>query len=267
MKLLVQSDDYGITVAQAVGCIDGIRNGLIRNTGLFVNMPWSSQCVEWIYPYLDQIAFGIDLNSSTGNSLLGYEQVPSLCHEDGSFLTSRENRALDNEENNYDHIIYDDLRCEFEAQIRRFTELTGRLPDYLHPHAYMTETTKKVISDLAEKYQRPFSIRFVEEKYKEKYAKTTWVKMGEPSVQIQSDLKSFLLNDEAGFLKKDFGYLVTHCGYVDGTIMRISSFNLVRMKDLEALTSSEVRQWADDNQIELVNFRELVKENEDQGIN
>lgn len=265
MKLLVQSDDYGITKAQACGALEGIRNGIIRNTGLFVNMPWSSECVEWIYPYLEQIAFGIDLNSSTGKSLLRHELIPSLTHKDGSFLTSRENRALDTEANNYDHIIYDELYAEFDAQIQKFVELCGRLPDYLHPHAYMTETTKRVISALADKYHRPFSMRYIEEKYGETYARMNWVKLGEPSVQIQSDLKSYLLNDEAGFLKKDFGYLVTHCGYADETIMELSSFNLVRMKDLEALCSDDVKRWINDNDIELVNFRELVSD-ENTGI-
>ena len=33
MKLLVQSDDYGITPGAAAGIVYGIRNGIIRNTG------------------------------------------------------------------------------------------------------------------------------------------------------------------------------------------------------------------------------------------
>ncbi len=36
---------------------------------------------------LGQIAFGIDLNASTGPSLLGYDKVPGLCHEDGKTYT------------------------------------------------------------------------------------------------------------------------------------------------------------------------------------
>lgn len=268
MKLLVQSDDYGITRAQAQGTVYGIRNGIIRNTGLFVNMPWSSECVEWIYPYIDKIAFGIDLNSSTGYSVLPHVQIPSLTHADGSFLTSRENRILDTEANNYDHIVYEELYAEFDAQIRKFIALTGKLPAYLHPHAYITKTTEKVISDLSEKYCRPFSLRFMKEKYNESYARMNWVKMGEPSIQINSDLKSYILNDNAGFLKKDVGYLVTHCGYVDDEIMKISSFNLVRMKDLEALCDDEVKQWIRINMIDLVTFNDLIREqnDEDQGI-
>ncbi|MBR4161990.1 MAG: ChbG/HpnK family deacetylase, partial [Solobacterium sp.] len=104
MKLLVQSDDYGITRAVSLGCIHGIKNGVVRNTGMFANMPWIEECVEWIKPYLDQIAFGIDLNASTGPSILGHEKLPTLTHEDGMFLGSKENRALDTDENDHDHL-------------------------------------------------------------------------------------------------------------------------------------------------------------------
>ena len=269
MKLLVQSDDYGITKAQACGAIDGIRNGIIRNTGLFVNMPWSEECVEMIYPYLEKIAFGIDLNASTGTSLLSHDQMPGLTHEDGTFLTSRENRMLDTEENGYDHLNYDELYAEFDAQMKRFVSITGRLPDYIHPHAYMTPTTGLVISDIAKKYGRPYSMEFMKEYYHEEFAKMSWVRKGDPSIQDRSDLKSYLINDEAGFLKKDVGYLVTHCGYVDSLIMKLSSFNMVRMRDLEALTCDGIKEWVDSNQIELVTFNDLrkeIEENENSGI-
>lgn len=260
MKLLVQSDDYGITPAQAAGCIYGIQHGIIRNTGMFTNMAWSEECVRQIYPYLDQIALGIDLNASTGSSILSHKQIPSLTHEDGSFLTSMENRALDNEENDFDHMNYDELYAEFDAQVQKFVNLLGRLPDYIHGHAYQTKTTNAAISAIAEKYDRPYCLKFMEEKYGEKYAKMSWVKMGEPSVQDKSDLKNYLLNDEAGFLNKEVGYLVTHCGYVDSEIMKLSSFNMVRMRDLEALTCDEVLNWVKENSIELVTFKELFKE-------
>ena len=86
MKLLVQSDDYGISKAQAHGCIEGIRNGLIRNTGFFTNMPWAEECAEWIRLYLNQIAFGIDLNITTGKSVLPHPQIPTITIEDNSFI-------------------------------------------------------------------------------------------------------------------------------------------------------------------------------------
>ncbi len=160
MKLLVQSDDYGITMGTAYGAVQAITEGIVRNTGLFANMPHAEKCVRLIEPYLDQIAFGIDLNAVNGPSLCGHQSVPSLCHEDGTFLSIKENRALDNDENNNDHIIYSELYMEFAAQIERFAELCGRLPDYVHGHAYMSPKTIQVIRDLAGKYKIPYSMDF-----------------------------------------------------------------------------------------------------------
>ena len=39
IQLLVQSDDYGITPGVSAGIREGIQNGIIRNTGIFINMP------------------------------------------------------------------------------------------------------------------------------------------------------------------------------------------------------------------------------------
>ena len=48
IQLLVQSDDYGITSGVSAGIREGVKNGIIRNTGLFVNMPASYQAAQEI---------------------------------------------------------------------------------------------------------------------------------------------------------------------------------------------------------------------------
>ena len=45
MKLLTQSDDYGFTRGVTCGILDAIENGVVLNTGLFVNMPESEHAV------------------------------------------------------------------------------------------------------------------------------------------------------------------------------------------------------------------------------
>lgn len=65
--------------------------------------------IEWIRPYLSQCDLGIDLNASTGWSIFNHSQISSLNYEDGSFLTSRENRALDTNENGMNHVNYEEL--------------------------------------------------------------------------------------------------------------------------------------------------------------
>lgn len=259
MKFIVQADDYGMTRAVACGIIHGIKNGIVRNTGLFANMPWANECVEMIRPYLDQIAFGIDLNASTGPSLLGHDRLPNLTHEDGMFLSSKENRALDNEENDFDHVDEQEVYAEFDAQIQRFIELVGKKPDYIHGHAYGTKTTMKVISMLAKKYDVicTFDFNNFDGIYN---APMSWYQWGgSPEKQLTQDLKGFILSNTKEFLSHDYVYLVTHCGYCDALLFDYSSFNTCRIKDLEALTSQEIKQWIVENDITLCNIKELKK--------
>lgn len=260
MKLIVQSDDYGMTPAVADGIIYGIENGIVRNTGLFSNMPWAAECVEKIRPYLDRIAFGVDLNASTGSSLLGYEKVPNLCHKDGSFLTSKENRAADETAPDHDHVDHDQLYAEFDAQVQKYIELVGKKPDYVHAHAYGTATTERVRREMAEKYDVPYT-HDAAMKLMGKQGAMGWYRYGEgPEGQLKEDLISYLLEDRGGLLDGEYGYLVTHCGYADARLFTLSSFNLCRVKDLEALTSPEVKEWVKKNQIELITFRDVPKE-------
>ncbi len=259
MKFVVQSDDYGITRASAQGCLHAIRNGIIRNTGLFSNMPWCEEVVEWIRPYLNDIAFGIDLNASTGPSVLPHAQVPTLTHENGMFLGSRENRALDTDENNHDHLAdhYDELYAEFDAQIQKFVKVVGKLPDYIHNHAYGTKTTERVTRDLVKKYGLPDSTTLMEKTGTKVADSMGWYVMGGPEAQLTEDLKTYLLENRGHFLEKDIAYLVTHCGYCDAELFQLSSFNTCRVKDVEAVTSEEVRQWVKDNNIELITFNDI----------
>ena len=259
MKLLIQSDDYGITPAVADGIIYGITHGVIKNTGLFSNMSWAKECVEKIRPYLDDIALGIDLNASTGSSLLGYDKVPNLCHPDGSFLTSKENRAADVDAPNHDHVDHDQVFAEFDAQVQEFIELVGKKPDYIHAHAYGTATTEKVRNEIAEKYDRPYTEAFANA-HCGGYGKMGWYQIGSPEKQLTEDLIDFIINDKAEYLTREYGHLVTHCGFADAPLFELSSFNLCRVKDLEALTSPQVKQWIKENNVELITFKDIPKE-------
>ena len=48
MKLIFQADDYGFTRAVTYGIIDSIDLGVVRNTGLFVNMPSAEFAISFM---------------------------------------------------------------------------------------------------------------------------------------------------------------------------------------------------------------------------
>lgn len=259
MKLLVQSDDFGITPAVSLGIIEAIRNGIVRNTGLFANMSWAEECVEMLRPYLDEIAFGIDLNVSAGRPVLLPEEVPELVQESGEFLTSAMNRALDTEENNHDHVNYDQVYKEFDAQVQRFLSIVGKLPDYIHGHAYGTATTVRAMKAIAEKYDRPFSTDILFGS-NVKGCTMEWYRFGNRMEdQFNDDIKQCILEDRNGFLNVEIGSLVSHCGYVDMKLFALSSYTIYRIKDLEAMTSPEVKDWVKKNNVELITYNDLWK--------
>ena len=61
MKLLVQGDDFGFTRGVTLGIVDSIDRGILRNTGLFANMPAAEFAVSFMKDR-PHVCFGIDFN-------------------------------------------------------------------------------------------------------------------------------------------------------------------------------------------------------------
>ncbi|MBR4163280.1 MAG: ChbG/HpnK family deacetylase, partial [Solobacterium sp.] len=194
-------------------------------------------------------------------SILGHEKLPTLTHEDGMFLGSKENRALDTDENDHDHLAEhrDELYAEFKAQIERYIELVGHKPDYIHNHAYGTKTTDEVTRTLAKEYGVLCSVAFMD-RPEVKQGGMGWYVWGGPEAQLNEDPISYITQDKGEILNQEYGYIISHCGYADADLFKLTSFSTCRVKDLEAMTSEEVKNWVKENNIELASFKDLPKE-------
>lgn len=84
-----------------------------------------------------------------------------------------------------------------------------------------------------------------------------YLKPATPENQLKSSLKTYILMHSEELLKKDYSLIVGHMGFVDHNLMKLSSYNLYRISDLEAVTSPEIVKWVEDNQIELISYRNL----------
>lgn len=260
MKLLIQADDYAMSPGGAQGILHGIRHGVIRNTGAFVNMPWSEECLQWILPLQDEIALGLDMNISTGRPVSEPAGIPTLVRADGYFYSSRESRVLDMEKDDHEHAAKEDLQREFEAQLQRFFQLTGRWPDYLHGHAYISARVLQVQQELAEQYGIPYTSSV--------WKKIAGVNLAEYRIgwykkpatlenQRDSLLEDYILAHSTELLTKEYAVIAGHMGYVDRDLMDLSSYTLYRANDLAAVVSPRIHQWIQDNRVELVTYRDL----------
>ena len=107
MKIIVQSDDLGITEAVSCGIEKGIRDGVVTCTGLFSNMPAAEFALRLVKPY-SHVCLGQDINLVAGRPCADPGRIPSLVQEDGSFKTSGMHRAIDAEDGSQDHVVYEE---------------------------------------------------------------------------------------------------------------------------------------------------------------
>lgn len=130
MKLLVQASDFGFTRASAYGVIDSIELGLVRNVGLFTNMPVSQWAVDMIQSR-PQVCLGMDFNLTSGPCVSNPHDVFHLVDESGNFIRSpvrvKDPRFM-TRSGREAMFPYEECRIEMEVQHRRFVELTGRKP-------------------------------------------------------------------------------------------------------------------------------------------
>lgn len=263
IKLLVQSDDYGITSGVSAGIREGIKNGIIRNTGLFVNMPSSYQAVQDIKNM--EVCLGIDINYVCGKPVTDPKLISHLVDENGEFykstvicekykMVSTENLITTFEEEPYP---YDEIYLETENQVKKFIELVGRLPEYIHPHSLLTPNTHKAAKAVAQKYGIYHSMDMM---FDIPYLPITFkgTKGNSLQEQIDTDIVNCLLKKDFPALKDNqIYYYIGHCGYVDYELFKESTLTLRRIKDLEAMLNKEVIDYLKTHDIQLITYKDL----------
>lgn len=258
MRLVIQSDDYGITEAVSLGILKGIRDGLVTSTGLFANMPFAGEAARMIREF-PQVCLGEDINLVSGRPCADPGTIPSLVRPDGSFKTSGMHRQEDARDGGQGHVLYEDCLKEIKAQVQRFMELTGRKPEYLHGHSYTSLEIRRAMEEVADQYNIRVVHRLAEQ------GKLTKLKSGwnKKPFSLEDQLKADPLSYIRGMEElpaEGTGLLITHCGYVDAGLFDVSTYTLIRTRDLAAVTSSELKEWVREHGIELISYRDLGEE-------
>jgi predicted glycoside hydrolase/deacetylase ChbG (UPF0249 family) len=162
---------------------------------------------------------------------------------------------------NGDHLVLEEAVVEVEAQIRKFIEWYGRLPEYLAGHSYYTPTLLKAHDIVAQKYgilqyRNAIELNGV---YSPNPAQPWIPRPYTFEAQVKADPLDWILSGKLGLLDHEISMITMHCGYVDAEIFYWSTMNFVRQKDLGALISPEFKRWVKDNNVELISFNDLRK--------
>ncbi len=268
MKLLTQGDDFGYTKAVTLGIIDAIDNGVLRNTGIFTNMPAAVLAAEYIRNN-DKACFGIDFNIVSGPSVCDPKDIPSLVDEEGQFIRSGvrvKDERFKTKEGRIAMFPYEEVYAEIRAQYDRFIELTGKKPGYLHGHSLPHENYNKAIQQISEEEGIPYS-GDIREKYGFKSIHEVMMgpsfdpanvkKVFDPTDQLAKDPLGNVLKYADHLLSGEYATVGGHPGFVDEELMQLSTLSLERMKDHAMMVSPVFKKWIEDNGVELITYYDL----------
>lgn len=257
MKLIINGDDFGITHACNLAIIDCFQNGSLSSTSMMTNMPWAAEAAK-LWEENPELSVGIHLSLTAGKPLTN---VPSLVKEDGTF-----NKAILKDPDLADP---KEMEQELEAQIAKFVELTGKLPDHINSHhgIEMIPQGERLLEKLSRKYDLPiraFLNKPRDHTYNVEYVVPYWPM---PENFFTRDQNAPLALEEAlsgitpEMLQSDeYFELAGHPGYVDKDLIEISSLQQGRAYDAANFSSQALRDWMKENQVELISYKDLPKQ-------
>ncbi len=257
MKLLAQSDDYGFTRGVTCGILDAIENGIVRNTGLFVNMPESEHAASFISKY-PEVCFGIDFNIVSGDPVAPAELLPALTDAEGHFIRSTVKMA-DPRFGKEELWPYEQVLIELRAQLERFVQIAGQPPEYLHGHSISRASPAyiRAIRTLAEESGIPYSMDC------HKKVNMFWAANGYNTkpftveAQLKTDALAYVRQHLDEALSHEYVMLGGHVGFVDADLFKYTTYSVIRCKDHEIFTSDYVKNWIREHDVQLITYRDL----------
>jgi chitin disaccharide deacetylase len=233
MKLIINSDDFGLTPGVNLGIIDAHRRGVLTSTTTMMNMPGTEMAPQLAKENPD-LGIGLHLVLTAGRPLV--EGHKTIVDEQGNFLKNAvliKKTDLDIEE------VYQ----EYVAQMEKFIRLFGRKPTHIdgHHHTHAYPHTKEATLRLAKAYDIDYvrslkEIPFIVDFYGDR---------------ITVDHFKSILDVN---LDKAIAELMVHVGFIDVELMQLSSYNYARVKELETLISAEAKAYIQDKGITLTHF-------------
>lgn len=246
-QLVVRADDLGYSEGISLGILAAHRDGIVTCTSVMVNMPYAKEAIEKAKEY-PTLSLGLHVNVTNGYALAPKEEIFELIDEKGKFISStirrqqlKEGIPLFSEQQAY---------IEAKAQVEKFIELTGHLPDYIDVHVLEV----KPLVDAICRVQKEYGIKH------SPYSDENFIKVFEQCMNQYAFYQEGYKDMIDYFEKQQFIFhepvslLVCHPGFLDAYAYKTTSMLKDRVLDYTLVTDPKVKEWLQNQQIELVNF-------------
>lgn len=235
-KIIINSDDFGISEAYNLGVIQAFLHGGISSTTLIINADYTDQAIS-LANENPKLGLGLHLTLTSFKSLTKHPAIS----EDG-YLKSQDYY------HNNSNIDQYAIEAELRAQIELFIKKLRHKPTHfdMHHHLHQIEPISKIVLMLAEEYQIPAR------------GFTTSSGKSKCNIDFYGEGVSYkqLVKSTEELLKDNYDYreLCCHVGFLDQYLMDISSYNLQRIIEYKIICSVKYQKFLENNKIELVTY-------------
>ncbi|MGI6365285.1 MAG: chitin disaccharide deacetylase [Bacillota bacterium] len=254
MRLIVNGDDFGYSPGQNYGIVEAYQKGILRSTSLMAGGMAAAQALE-LARANPGLGVGVHLVLDHGRPLSPPQAVPSLVAEDGTFRRPAFEGPLD--------LSPAEVEQEWRAQILWVLD-RGVQPTHLdgHHHFHLHPQLFPVTCRLAGEFDLP--IRTLPFRWADGGPFAELAKLRHPDVSLVDFYgpgveEGFFTNFFAAYpqLRDKTVEVMCHPAYLDDYLLEASSYTLPRVRELQVLKSSAVAQWVRENDVQLINYREL----------
>ncbi|PYE47172.1 ChbG/HpnK family deacetylase [Paenibacillus barcinonensis] len=254
MKLIVNADDYGITMRVSEGIILGMKQGLITDTSALVNSVHFEQSSAMALE-AGITAMGVHLNLTFMTPVLQASAVQSIVDESGRFY--RKPGLIPTSYNP------GEVRAELKAQIEKFLA-SGLTLNHLDTH-HGVSVKDAQMHDLVIELAREYNVPMRRDDILSPELEGRLVDAGVRSTDILCVDPAMPSLQECWFRSVLEQYKDTECiveiaghpGYADGELRSISSLADEREHDLALLMNPALREYVRQQGIQLISYSQL----------
>jgi len=247
-KVIIRADDLGYSEAVNLGIEKTVREGIINNVGVMVNMPTTQHGLDLLAD--TDVCLGCHTVICAGRPLTDPKLIPSITTEDGYFKPSKVYRQATK-----DFVDLDEVVMEIEAQYQRFVALTGQKPGYFEGHAVVSDNFVKGLRIVAERHDVSFLNFSFDDKPIPFNGKSLYVAMD----SMKPKYDPFVTLKQMALVPHDDGYgmLVCHPGYLDDYLLTHSSLTIPRTQEVAMLCDPQTLSWLNEHDIQLIKYNEV----------
>ncbi len=241
-KVIVNADDFGMCEGVYLGILSAHKNGIVTSTTCMMNMPYAQVALEEAKKF-PKLGVGVHLVLTLGKPLT---KTYSFVDENGHFIKINRQPELAAKVNK------DELYIEWKAQIEKYIEITGKKPTHLdsHHHVHMLPELIQTAIQLAKEYDVP--MRQVENVYDTYEFVPCEKDFYDEQVTVEY-LKEVMEKYE------NVVEIMCHPALVDQWLYDSSRYSLKRMKESDVLSCQDIKEYIENNHIELINYSDLEK--------